>query len=130
MLRTDAALEVFARLASPTYAGAPGAGACGGLGFAVLALGGQLSTGPALTHLGRRSARAARGGPRRDGMLGLRREPRRGCRRGHGRGGGSGLAPCIVIAGEVLIGSPKCAPWGLRRRTQCANRCTTTRRRS
>ena len=49
MLRTDAALEVFAQLASPTSAAVPGAGACGGLGFAVLALGGQLSTGPALT---------------------------------------------------------------------------------
>ena len=49
MLRTDATLEAFARLASPALAAAPGQGACGGLGFAVLALGGQLSTGPALT---------------------------------------------------------------------------------
>jgi glycerate kinase len=49
MFRTDAALEAFARLASRTHVAASGAGACGGLGFAVLALGGALSTGPALT---------------------------------------------------------------------------------
>ena len=48
MLRTDAALEAFARLAAGSQATLGGAGACGGLGFAVLALGGQLSTGPAL----------------------------------------------------------------------------------
>jgi len=48
MLSTDATLEAFAKLASPTDAAAHGAGACGGLGFAVLALGGRLTTGPAL----------------------------------------------------------------------------------
>ena len=47
-------------------------------------------------------------------MLGVRlREPRRGCRRGHGRGGDSGLAPCIVIAGEVLIGSREMRTMGI-----------------
>ena len=48
LLATDAALDRFARLAAPEQAAAPGAGACGGLGFAVLALGGRLTTGPAL----------------------------------------------------------------------------------
>ena len=88
MLRTDAALEAFARLASPAQATAPGAGACGGLGFAVLALGGRLSTGPALTLASAgRSAGVARRRPCRNGMLSLRlREPRWGRRRRDGRG--------------------------------------------
>ncbi|MFT4216582.1 MAG: glycerate kinase [Micropruina sp.] len=47
MLAVDAALERFAGLASPDHARAPGAGAAGGLGFAVLALGGRLATGAA-----------------------------------------------------------------------------------
>jgi glycerate kinase len=115
MLRTDAALDVFARLASRTSAGAPGAGACGGLGFAVLALGGQLSTGPALTL-----ASAA-------GLQGLRGVDLvvTGCSVFDfaSRGGGvvaamaeaaaAALAPCIVIAGEVLIGSREMRTMGI-----------------
>jgi glycerate 2-kinase len=115
MLRTDAALEVFARLASPASAGAPGAGACGGLGFAVLALSGQLSTGPALTL-----ASAA-------GQQGLRAVDLvvTGCSVFDfaSRGGGvvaamgeaaaAALAPCIVIAGEVLIGSREMRTMGI-----------------
>ena len=55
MLAVDAALERFARAASPDQAtaaslmAAEGAGAAGGLGFAVLALGGRLTTGATLT---------------------------------------------------------------------------------
>jgi glycerate kinase len=115
MLRTDAALEAFAQLASPAHVATPGAGACGGLGFAVLALGGQLSTGPALTLASP------------DGQHGL-----------HGvdlvvtgcsvfdfasRGGGvvaamaeaaaAALIPCIVIAGEVLIGAREMRTMGI-----------------
>jgi glycerate kinase len=115
MLRTDAALEVFAGLAAPASAGAPGAGACGGLGFAVLALGGQLSTGPALTL-----ASAA-------GQQGLRGVDLvvTGCSVFDfaSRGGGvvaamaeaaaAALAPCIVIAGEVLIGSREMRTMGI-----------------
>lgn len=48
MLAVDDALERFARAAAPELAAAPGAGAAGGLGFAVLALGGRLATGAAL----------------------------------------------------------------------------------
>jgi len=47
MLAVDAALERFVRAAAPELAQADGAGAAGGLGFAILALGGRLSTGPA-----------------------------------------------------------------------------------
>ncbi|MFT4295412.1 MAG: glycerate kinase [Micropruina sp.] len=47
MLAVDAALERFAQAVAPDRAQAPGAGAAGGLGFAILALGGRLSTGAA-----------------------------------------------------------------------------------
>jgi glycerate 2-kinase len=115
MLRTDAALEAFARLASPTHAAAPGAGACGGLGFAVLALGGQLNTGPALilaSTAGQQGLRgvdlvvtgcsifdfASRGG----GVVAAMAEA-----------AAAALAPCIVIAGEVLIGSREMRTMGI-----------------
>jgi glycerate 2-kinase len=108
-------LEGFARLASPTHAAAPGAGACGGLGFTVLALGGQLGTGPALTL-----ASAA-------GQQGLRGVELvvTGCSVFDfaSRGGGvvaamseaaaAALAPCVVIAGEVLIGSREMRTMGI-----------------
>lgn len=44
MLALDAALERFATVAAGSVAKTPGAGASGGLGFAVLALGGRLAT--------------------------------------------------------------------------------------
>lgn len=44
MLALDAALERFASAAAGPVAQAPGAGASGGLGFAILALGGRLAT--------------------------------------------------------------------------------------
>lgn len=115
MLRTDAALEGFARLASPASADAPGAGACGGLGFAVLALGGQLSTGPALTL----ASTAGQQGLRAVDLVVT------GCSVFDfaSRGGGvvaamaeaaaAALAPCIVIAGEVLIGSREMRTMGI-----------------
>lgn len=46
LLDTDGALANLARLVNPNQANAAGAGACGGLGFAILALGGRLVTGP------------------------------------------------------------------------------------
>jgi glycerate 2-kinase len=115
MLRTDASLGTFAGLASPADADAPGAGACGGLGFAVLALGGQLSTGPALTL-----ASAAGQQALRDVDLVVT-----GCSIFDfaSRGGGvvaamaeaavAALSPCIVIAGEVLIGSREMRTMGV-----------------
>lgn len=115
MLRTDATLERFARLASPTHAAAPGSGACGGVGFGVLALGGRLSTGPAL----------ALASPA--GQFGLRGFDLvvTGCSVFDfaSRGGGvvaamaeaaaAALTPCIVIAGEVLIGSREMRTMGI-----------------
>jgi glycerate kinase len=115
MLHTDAALEAFARLASPTHGTAPGAGACGGLGFAILALGGQLSTGPLLAlaspagHQGLRGVDlvvtgcsvfdfASRGG----GVVAAMAET-----------AAAMLTPCIVIAGEVLIGSREMRTMGI-----------------
>jgi len=47
MLAMDSALERFVRTGAPDLAQAEGAGAAGGLGFAILALGGRLSPGPA-----------------------------------------------------------------------------------
>jgi len=115
MLRTDAALEAFARLAAGSQATVRGAGACGGLGFGVLALGGRLSTGPALA-LSSPSGRAALRGL--DLMV-------TGCSAFDfaSRGGGvvsamaeaasHSLSPCIVIAGEVLIGSREMRAMGI-----------------
>ena len=115
MLRTDAALEAFARLASPRHAGAPGAGACGGLGFAVLALGGQLSTGPALTLASPAGEQGLRGvdlvvtgcsvfdfASRGGGVVAAMAEA-----------AAAALSPCIVIAGEVLIGSREMRTMGI-----------------
>lgn len=106
LLRIDATLEQFARLAAPEVAAAPGAGACGGLGFAVLALGGRLTSGPrlALESLGASATRrldlvvtgcsvldfATRGG---------------GVMADLARLAAQALCPCIALAGEVLIGA-------------------------
>jgi glycerate kinase len=110
MLSTDATLERLAELldVSPVP---PGSGACGGLGLAVLALGGRLTTGPALT-LG------ALGSSPVDLVV-------TGCSVFDfaTRGGGvvaavaeaavTLLSPCIVVAGEVLIGSREMRTMGI-----------------
>jgi glycerate 2-kinase len=113
MLGTDLALERFAPLAAPDLADVPGAGACGGLGFAVLALGGRLTTGPGLAldpnGLTRRSVDlvvtgcsvfdfAARGG----GVVAAAAEA-----------ASAALAPCIVLAGEVVIGAREMRTMGI-----------------
>jgi glycerate 2-kinase len=115
MLHTDAALESFARLVSAAHAGMPGAGACGGLGFAVLALGGGLSTGPAI---------ALASPEARSGLLGVDLVVT-GCSVFDfaSRGGGvvaamaeaasTALSPCILIAGEVVIGSREMRTMGI-----------------
>jgi glycerate kinase len=115
MLQTDAALEAFARLASASHADAAGAGACGGLGFAVLALGGRLSTGPDIALA---SAEAKSRLPGVDLVV-------TGCSVFDfaSRGGGvvaamaeaasSVLSPCILIAGEVVVGSREMRTMGI-----------------
>jgi glycerate kinase len=115
LLRIDETLATFAQLASPAHAAAPGAGACGGLGFAVLALGGRLSTGPAIALAspeGKAALRAV------DLIV-------TGCSVFDfaSRGGGvvaavaeaasAALSPCIVIAGEVVIGSREMRTMGI-----------------
>lgn len=111
MLRTDAALEQLSALADAEAARQPGAGACGGLGFAVLALGGRLSTGSALA-LGSVSLRgvdlvvtgctsfdfAARGG---------------GVVAAVATAAGAALSPCIVVADEVFVGAREMRTMGI-----------------
>lgn len=115
LLAADAALQRLTGLVSPEAAAAPGAGACGGLGWVVLALGGRLATGPEL----------ALAGVPRAGSPGSYDLVVTGC----GlfdfatRGGGvvaaaaelaaEVLAPCIVVAGEVLIGSREMRTMGI-----------------
>ena len=48
LLAADSALQRLTELVAPEQAAVPGAGACGGLGWVVLALGGRLVTGPEL----------------------------------------------------------------------------------
>ena len=110
LLSIDAALEGFARLASAEEAVKPGAGACGGLGFAVLALGGRLATGPevALASVEREVDLMVTGCTVFDFAT---------------RGGGvvaavaeaaaAALSPCIVLAGEVLIGAREMRTMGI-----------------
>ena len=96
-------------------AGEPGAGACGGLGFAVLALGGRLMSGPELVLTSADGVRARAGA---DLML-------TGCsvfdfaRRGGGvvaavaeLAAGS-LSPCVLIAGEVVVGAREMRAMGI-----------------
>jgi glycerate 2-kinase len=110
LLRIDAALDGFAHRASAEHAAQAGAGACGGLGFAVLALGGRLTTGPEVAL-----ASVERAG---DLMV-------TGCNVFDfaARGGGvvaavadaaaAALSPCIVLAGEVLIGGREMRTMGI-----------------
>lgn len=115
LLHTDTTVESFARLASGIHAAAPGAGACGGLGFAVLALGGRLTTGPAIVLA---SSDAMSALPGVDLVI-------TGCSIFDfaSRGGGvvaamaeaasTVLSPCILIAGEVVTGSREMRTMGI-----------------
>ncbi len=121
LLRTDADLERLAGLLEePSRSGAslgarPGAGACGGLGLAVLALGGRLVVGP---ELGLSAVRPGPGRPAPDLLV-------TGCSVFDfaARGGGvvaaaaataaEVLAPCVVVAGEVLIGAREMRTMGI-----------------
>lgn len=115
LLVADAALERFTDLADYGGSAKPGAGACGGLGFAVLALGGRLVSGPELAFGSAPGVRARAGV---DLML-------TGCsvfdfaRRGGGvvaavaeLAAGS-LSPCVLIAGEVVVGAREMRAMGV-----------------
>lgn len=115
LLATDAALTRYAALAAPEQAQRPGAGACGGLGFVILALGGRLVTGPQYAFANEAAGRAVRTA---DLVV-------TGCtvfdfaRRGGGvvaeaaRIGVEQLCPCIAVAAEVLIGGREMRTMGI-----------------
>jgi glycerate kinase len=107
MLAADAALARLAEGAGLTDQ--PGAGACGGTGLAVLALGGRLTTGPELALAGAPAADlvvtgctvfdfASRGG---EVVTAAARAAERL------------LSPCIVVAGEVLVGGREMRAMGI-----------------
>lgn len=110
LLAADARLQQLADLAGPGLGGTPGAGACGGTGLAVLALGGRLTSGPDVA-LG--------------GITGPVDLVVTGCTVfdfAHRGGGvvaaaaalaGRLLAPCVVVAGEVLIGGREMRTMGI-----------------
>ncbi len=110
LLAADAALQRLAELAGPGLAAVPGAGACGGTALAVLALGGRLTSGPELA-LG--------------GVSGPVDLVVTGCsvfdfaHRGGGVVAAAAalasrlLAPCVVVAGEVLIGAREMRTMGV-----------------
>lgn len=103
LLQTDTTLEQLAVLLGPGLGQRPGAGACGGLALAILALGGRLLTGPELA------------------WSTLPAEPVdlvvTGCtvfdfaRRGGGvvaaaaEHAAARLSPCVLLAGAALVGS-------------------------
>jgi glycerate kinase len=115
LLATDAALERLAEVVNRAAGDIPGAGACGGVGFAVLALGGSLTSGPAV-GLGSPEATAAIAGA--DLVV-------TGCTLLDfaSRGGGvvaeaaqaaaAALCPCIAVAGEVVIGGRELRTLGI-----------------
>ncbi|GAA3709553.1 hypothetical protein GCM10022204_29810 [Microlunatus aurantiacus] len=110
LLAADSALQHLTELVAPGQAGVPGAGACGGLGWVVLALGGRLATGPdlALADPGHRPDLVVSG----CGVFDFA-----------SRGGGvvaaaariaaDHLAPCVIVAGEVLIGAREMRTMGI-----------------
>lgn len=115
MLAADAALEQFVGLVDPDPAAEAGAGACGGLGWAVRALGGSVMTGPeflmdrcGLDTLARQADLvvttctsydfATRGGGVVKSVAELAEDA---------------LRPCVVLAGEVLIGSREMRSMGV-----------------
>jgi len=110
LLAADSALQRLTELVAPGQAVVPGAGACGGLGWAVLALGGRLLNGPqlGLADLTTRPDMVVSGcalfdfATRGGGVVAAAAETAAG----H-------LAPCVVIAGEVLIGAREMRTMGI-----------------
>lgn len=115
LLAADATLQRLAGLASPGRADAAGLGACGGVAYALAALGASVSTGPAwlaeLTGLEETLAAADvvvtgsgaydfahRGGETVETVVGL---------------AGRAMRPVIVVAGYVTISSREMRAYGL-----------------
>jgi len=115
LLATDAALERFAKLVAPEHAAAPGAGACGGMGFAVLALGGRVTTGPSQVFSSPAGLRARAGvelvvtgcsvfdfARRGGGVVAAAAEL-----------AADSLSPCVLIAGVVVVGAREMRAMGI-----------------
>lgn len=110
LLAADAGLQRLAELSGDGLGSVPGSGACGGTALAVLALGGRLTSGPELA-LG--------------GITGPVDLVVTGCsvfdfaHRGGGVVAAAAalasrlLAPCVVVAGEVLIGAREMRTMGV-----------------
>jgi glycerate 2-kinase len=110
LLAADASLQRLADLAGAGLGTTSGAGACGGTALAVLALGGRLTTGPELAL---------------DAIRGPVDLVVTGCsvfdfaHRGGGIVAAAAalasrlLAPCVVVAGEVLIGAREMRTMGI-----------------
>lgn len=110
LLAIDAALDTWAQLLGGELGQTPGAGAAGGLGLAVLALGGRLATGPSVTlaSVPAGTDLVLTGCPVFDFA---------------GRGGGvvsavaraatQALAPCVLLAGQVLVGAREMRTMGI-----------------
>ncbi|HYP46763.1 MAG TPA: glycerate kinase [Propionibacteriaceae bacterium] len=111
LLATDQTLASLARLAGLDHADVPGGGACGGLGLAVLALGGRLVSGPGygLESAGRSAADLVVTGCTTFDFA----------RRGGGvvataaHVANQHLAPCIALAAEVLVGARELRTMGI-----------------
>ena len=110
LLAADSALQRLTELVAPGPATLPGAGACGGLGWVVLALGGRLATGPelGLADVIARPDLLVSGcgvfdfGSRGGGVVAAAAQV-----------AAEHLAPCVVIAGEVLIGAREMRTMGI-----------------
>lgn len=106
VLALDAALEDFSRLVDPDLADLPGAGAAGGLGFAVFALGGRFESGiGAVLDAVRLDARTAEADLVITGEGAFDHQSLRGkVPHGVAQTAAAHGVPCVVLAGRVAVG--------------------------
>lgn len=106
VLALDAALEGFARLVDPDLADRPGAGAAGGLGFAIFALGGRFESGiGAVLDAVRLDARTAGADLVITGEGSFDHQSLRGkVPHGVAQTAAAHGVPCVVLAGKVAVG--------------------------
>lgn len=106
VLALDAALEDFARLIDPDLADRPGAGAAGGLGFAIFALGGRFASGiGTVLDAVRLDARTAGADLVITGEGSFDHQSLRGkVPHGVAQTAAAHGVPCVVLAGRVAVG--------------------------
>lgn len=115
MLAADSTLERFAALAQPEASGLPGAGAAGGAAYAIAALGGRITTGPAVcadlaglvetmnvAELVVTGSSSFDFGSRGGGVMQFVAELAQ-----------TAMRPCIALAGTVVIGSREMRTMGV-----------------